>query len=133
MKILLLLLLVTAVAIKAFGDGFPAGTPRAVTPIIAQTSANLDPTLASSIYFASANTTLSINGANFNSAYQYIFSVTVSNTTAGAITISAPTAGYTLIGANSTASQSIAAGKEGFWSFWIRPGFRTNIANCTQQ
>jgi hypothetical protein len=85
------------------------------------------------MYFASGSVTLAINGANMISANQYIFSVTVSNTTAGTVTISAPTAGYTLIGANSTAAQSITAGKEGFWSFWIRPGFRTNIANCTQQ
>ena len=41
--------------------------------------------------------------------------------------------GHLAVQAQRLVREAIAAGKEGFWSFWIRPGFRTNIANCTQQ
>jgi hypothetical protein len=65
---------------------------------------------------------------------QHIFSQTVSNSAASAITITGPPSTF-YIGAVSTNSMSLAAGKEAVFSYWIFTDARarTNCMNCQQQ
>ena len=70
--------------------------------------------------------------ANLNPASQYSFSVVVSNSANATIVVTSP-AQYMLMGASSSATLNIPAGKEGIFSFWIRPNNRTNMCNVVQQ
>ena len=64
-------------------------------------------------------------------AYRHVFSVTVSNSANSAITVTGPLT--TFYFGSGTATQTIPAGKQGIWSYWILPGLVTNCANILQQ
>ena len=70
----------------------------------------------------------------FGGAAGYVSPVTltISNSTAGAITSYWSAAGYA-VGAATTNILTIPAGKEGYYTIWIRNGNRTNYMSCLQQ
>ena len=108
-----------------------ATTGRAVYSTNANSGGVIDSTLPYQLFVTNASMTVS-GFSGLTNGRQHVLSMTVSNSSASAITWNGPPTAF-YIGASSSAALSIPAGKEGVVSFWVWPSVRTNVCNAVQQ
>ena len=126
------------------GDGVASGNGRGLTNVpsfattgraVYATNANngraIDSTLPYQIF--TTNATFTTSGfSGLTNGMQHVLSMTVSNSSASAITWNGPPTTF-YFGASSSSALSIPSGKEAVISFWIWPDLRTNACNAIQQ
>jgi len=126
------------------GDGVASGNGRGLTNVpsfattgraVYATNANngraIDSTLPYQLF--TTNATFTTSGfSGLTNGMQHVLSMTVSNSSASAITWNGPPTTF-YFGASSSSALSIPSGKEAVISFWIWPNLRTNACNAIQQ